>query len=79
MNPKTKMSFDEIRQFFSATDEFTITKDEDNDDYLILSYSPDEKREETSSGRLMKEHICIQYLLRKIKQLVWNHCNKIWD
>ncbi len=71
MNPKQKMTAQDVKDFFSSTGEFTV---EDKGNNLNISYTDDGR---TSSSLIWKEALNIQQLIRKITQLVWNHCNNI--
>ena len=73
MDPKKLMSVEEVKQFFDATHEFQVTEEGDN---LKISYEDNDK---ITSTLIWKEHINVQQLIRKIHQLVWNHCNQIFD
>lgn len=73
MDPKQLMTVEEVKQFFSQTHEFTVT---DAGTTLNIAYEDDDK---VTSILIWKEHINIQQLIRRIKQLVWNHCNNILD
>lgn len=67
------MTEQDVRDFFSSTDEFIVT---DAGDSLKIAYNEDDK---TASTLIWKQHITIQSLIRKIKQIVWNHCNNNLD
>lgn len=73
MDPKKLMTVEEVKEFFSATGEYTVVEEGHN---LKISYEDDDK---ITSTLIYKENINVQQLIRKIKQLVWNHCNNILD
>jgi hypothetical protein len=73
MNPKKLMSVEEVKQFFDATHEFQVSVEDHN---IKLTYESDDK---TTSTLIYKENVNVQQLIRKVKQLVWNHCNNILD
>jgi hypothetical protein len=73
MDPGKLMTVEEVKDFFDLTNEFTITESGSN---LKISYTRVGK---TTSTFIWKQHISIQQLIRKITQLVYNHCNNIFD
>ncbi len=73
MDAKKLMSVEEVKEFFDATHEFQVSVEGHN---IKLSYESDDK---ITSTLIYKEHINVQQLIRKVKQLVWNHCNNILD
>ena len=75
MNPKKSLTAQEVKDFFSATDEFKVTEEGDN---LRVSYRKDGK---TTSSLMWnnEEALSFQQLIRQIQQLVYNHCNNIFD
>lgn len=73
MNPKTLLTVEQVKEYFSATDEFKVTDAGEN---LKLSYTDDGK---TTSLLIWKEQINIQQLIREVATLVWNHCHNILD
>lgn len=75
MNPKKSLTAQEVKEFFSATDEFQVKEEGNN---LRISYTDDDK---TTSSLIWNNEkaLNIQQLIRKIHQLVWNHCNNILD
>ena len=73
MDSKKLMTVAEVKSFFENTHEFQVIEEGHN---LKISYEDDDK---ITSVLLYKEHVNIQQLIRKVKQLVWNHCNNILD
>lgn len=73
MDSKKLMTVAEVKEFFASTDEFQVTEEGHN---LKITYEDDDK---VTSSLIYKEHINVQQLIRKVKQLVWNHCNDILD
>lgn len=72
-DPTMTMTVLEVKEFFSSTREFTVT---DTGSNLNISYTDNGR---TTSSLIWKEALDIQALIRKIQQLVWNHCNNIFD
>lgn len=75
MNPKESLTAQQVKEFFSATHEFSVTEEGEN---LKISYTDDDK---TTSSLMWNNPAALtfQQLIRKIHQLVWNHCNNILD
>lgn len=73
MDTKKLMTVHEVVEFFASTHEFKVTNAGEN---ITISYTNNDK---TISASMMKEHINVQQLIRKVKQLVWNHANNIFD
>lgn len=67
------LSFEEVKDFFKETSEFTVTKIGER---LKISYTEDDK---TTSTLIWNKDINSQELIRSITQLVWNHCHNILD
>ena len=70
------MTFKEVQDFFSSTNEFIVS---DDGDYIKISYTGDDLTSQITSKRLYKPYVSIQQLIRCIKTLVWNSCNNIFD
>lgn len=75
MNPRSSLTAQEVKEFFSATNEFSVKEEGDS---LRISYTDDGK---TTSSLIWNnpQALTFQQLIRKIHQLVWNHCNNILD
>jgi hypothetical protein len=71
MEPQKEMTQEDVEQFFSATAEFKV---ESHDQGIKITYEDNYKVISTIIYRPT-----IQTLIRKIKELVWNHCNNIFD
>lgn len=74
MDPQKSMTAQEVKEFFSATNEFQVKEEGNN---LRLSYKDGGK---TTSTLIWNnpEALSIQQLIRTITQLQWNHCNNIF-
>jgi hypothetical protein len=70
-DPKKLMTPEEVVEYFSATDEFKVLDEGKN---FRVSYTADGRM---TDSLIWKKHINIQQLIRKVQQLVWNHCNNI--
>jgi hypothetical protein len=73
MDAKQLMSVEEVKEFFSETAEFEVSVKGTS---IEITYEDDDK---VTSVLVSKDHVNIQQLIRKVKQLVWNHCNNILD
>lgn len=75
MDPKKSLTAAEVNQFFSATHEFQVIEEGNS---LKISYTDDGK---TTSSLMWNnpQALTVQQLIRKVQQLVWNHCNNILD
>ncbi len=73
MNAKSVMTVEEVKDFFANTLEFKVEEEGQN---LRITYEDDDKK---TSSLLYTPTVNIQQLIRKITQLVWNHCNDILD
>lgn len=73
MDAKQLMSVEEVKEFFGETAEFEVSVEGTS---IKITYEDDDK---STSVLIWKEHVNVQQLIRKIKQLVWNHCSNILD
>lgn len=75
MDPKQSMTAEEVKQFFSATDEYQLKEAGEN---IKISYTSDNK---TTSLLVWNDPqtLTVQQLIRTIQQLKWNHCHEIFD
>lgn len=69
------MTYEEVVEFFSATDEFTVSQDKGD---IILALK---EQGNTCSTRIWNnpQALTIQQLIRCITQLKWNMCNQNYD
>jgi hypothetical protein len=78
MDPKKKMSFDDLQNLFSATDEFQITQKEENLAAItLIDQGPGYTKATTQLIQISTMNM--QQVIRKIASLKHNMLNDILD